>query len=147
MKKLRSLLLIIFIGLGIANAQSNNKNKYVIDLPTTSRDTTFENLLHLLVASDYFVVSADKSSGFIQCKTVKDDSKVFTSLKVDILEYNLLIRENKDKGTRIYIQANLKQKTRTVSVNNDGVYNDDIGVTKKPKHYEPFIEFLESNLK
>ncbi|MGJ1348477.1 hypothetical protein ACR789_18450 [Sphingobacterium siyangense] len=145
MKKLKSLLFILFIGIGISNGQTI-KNQF-IDIPSTNREATFENVLQLFLSSDYFVLSADKDSGFIQCKIVKDDSKVFTSLNVDILEYNLLIRENQDKGTRIYIQANLKQKKRSVSVNNDGVYNDDIGVTKKPKYYEPLITFLKSNLK
>lgn len=130
--------------MGISNAQTN-KN-YFIDLPSVNQDTTFENVLHLLLSSDYFVLSADKDSGLIQCKIVRDDSKVFTKLKVDILEYNLLIRDNQDKGTRIRIQANLKQKIRTVSVNNEGVYNDDDGVTKEPKYYEPLIAFLKSHL-
>jgi len=144
MKKLKLLLFILFIGLGITNAQT--KASYFVDLPSTNQDTTFENVLRLFLSSDYFVLSADKGAGLIQCKIVKDNSKVFTSLKVDILEYNLLIRENQDKGTRVYIQANLKQKIRTPSVNNDGVYNDDAGVTKKPKYYEPLITFLKSNL-
>ena len=144
MKTLRSLLFIFFIGLGIANAQT--KTSYFVDLPSTNQDTAFEHVLHLLLSSDYFILSADKGAGLIQCKIVKDDSKVFTKLKVDIIEYNLLVRENQDKGTRVYIQANLKQKIRAVSVNNDGVYNDDIGVIKKPKYYEPLITFLKSNL-
>jgi len=144
MKKLKSLVFILLIGLGICNAQTNKR--HFIDLPSTDPKMTFENVLQLFLSSDYFVVSADKGSGLIQCKIVKYDRKVFSSLKVDILEYNLLIRENQDKGTRIYIQANLKQKIRSVSVNNDGVYNDDVGVTKKPKHYEDLIAFLKSNL-
>ncbi|OFV21277.1 MULTISPECIES: hypothetical protein [Sphingobacterium] len=144
MKKLKSLLFILFIGIGISSGQTI-KNQF-IDVPSTNRETTFENVLQLFLSSDYFVLSADKDSGLIKCKIVNDDSKVFTKLKVDILEYNLLIRENQDKGTRIYIQANLRQKIRSVSVNNDGVYNDDAGVTKKPKYYEPLITFLKSNL-
>ena len=144
MKKLKSLLFILLIGLGICNAQTD-KNHF-IDLPSTNPETTFENVLQLFLSSDYFVLSVDKGSGLIQCKIVKDDRKVFSSLKVDILDYNLLIRENQDEGTRIYIQANLKQKSRSASVNNDGVYNDDVGVTKKPKYYEPLITFLKSNL-
>ncbi|MGJ1538034.1 hypothetical protein ACR784_23725 [Sphingobacterium multivorum] len=144
MKKLKSLVFILLIGVGICNAQTG-KNHF-IDLPSTDPKTTFENVLQLFLSSDYFVLSADKHSGFIQCKIVNDDSKVFTKLKVEILEYNLLIRENQDNGARIYIQANLKQKIRSASVNNDGVYSDDIGVTKKPKYYEPLITFLKSNL-
>lgn len=144
MKALSSLLFIFFIGLGITNAQTNKS--YFVDLPTSNIDTTFESLLHLLISSDYFVVSADKGSGLIQCKIVNDDSKAFTKLKADILEYNLLIRSNQDKGTRIHIQANLKQKIRDVKVGAQGVYYDDAGVTKKPKYYEPLIEFLNSRL-
>ena len=144
MKKLKSLVFILLIGLGICNAQTNDN--HFIDLPSTDPETIFENVLQLFLSSDYFVLSADRGSGLIQCKIVNDDSKVFTKLKVEILEYNLLIRENQDKGTRIYIQANLKQKSRSPSVNNDGVYNDDVGVTKKPKYYEPLITFLKSNL-
>ncbi|WP_333887556.1 hypothetical protein [Sphingobacterium siyangense] len=144
MKKLKSLLFILFIGIGISSGQTI-KNQF-IDVPSTNQETTFENILHLFLSSDYFILSADKDSGLIKCKIVNDHSKVFTKLKVDILEYNLLIRENKDKGTRIYIQANLRQKIRSVSVNKDGVYNDDAGVTKNPKYYEPLIKFLKSNL-
>lgn len=144
MKKFKSLLFILLIGLGICNAQ-NDKNHF-IDLPSTDPETTFENVLQLFLSSDYFILSADKGSRLIQCKIVKDDSKVFTKLKVNILEYNLLIRKNKDKGTMIYIQANLKQKIRSAGVNNEVVYNDDVGVTKKPKHYDDLIAFLQSNL-
>ncbi|QIH33137.1 hypothetical protein [Sphingobacterium sp. DR205] len=144
MKELRLLFFILFIGLGISHAQTN-KN-YVIDLPSVNQGTTFENVLHLLLSSDYFVLSADKDSGLIQCKIVKDNSKVFTKLEVDILEYNLLIRDNQDKGTRIYIQANLKQKIRNVEAKKYGVYIDDNGVTKEAKHYASLIEFLKSHL-
>ncbi|ADY50974.1 hypothetical protein Pedsa_0392 [Pseudopedobacter saltans DSM 12145] len=144
MKVFGSLLFIFFIGLGIANAQTDKS--YFLDLPSTNQDTTFEKVLHLLLSSDYFVVSADKSSGLIQCKIVMDDSKVFTKLEVDILEYNLLTRNNQDKGIRIYIQANLKQTIRSVGVNSNRGYTDDNGVAKKPKYYEPLIAFLKSNL-
>lgn len=144
MKAFSLLLFIFFIGLGIANAQTNKR--YFVDLPSTNQDTTFEGVLHLLFSSDYFVLSADKGSGLIQCKIVMDDSKVFTKLEVDILEYNLLIRSYQDKGTRIYIQANLKQKIRNVRADNRGVHHNDDGVTKKPKYYEPLIEFLKSHL-
>ncbi|WP_286778706.1 MULTISPECIES: hypothetical protein [Sphingobacterium] len=143
MKELRLLLFILFIGLGISHAQTN-KN-YVIDLPSVNQDTTFENVLHLLLSSDYFVLSADKDSGLIQCKIVKDDRKAFSKLEVDILEYNLLIRDSQGKGTRIYIQANLKQKIHKI-LNNEGIYYDDNGVTKEAKHYESLIEFLKSHL-
>lgn len=144
MKKISSLLFIFFIGFGITNAQTNKS--YFVDIPSTNQDTTFENVLHLLLSSDYFVLSADKGSGLIQCKIIMDDSKVFTKLKVDVLEYNLLIRDNQDKGTRIYLQANFKQKIRTARVNNEGVFTDDGGVTNKTKYYEPLIEFLKSHL-
>jgi len=144
MKALRSLFFIFLFGLSMANAQT--KNSFFLDIPFNNQDTVFENVLSLLFSSDYFVLSADKGAGLIQCKIVKDNSKVFTSLKVDVLEYNLLIRENLNKGTRISIQANLYQKSRSVSVNNDGVYMDDVGVTNKSKYYEPLISFLKSNL-
>ena len=144
MKKISSLLFIFFIGFGITNAQTNKS--YFVDLPSTNQDTTFENVLHLLLSSDYFVLSADKGSGLIQCKIIMDDSKVFTKLKVDVLQYNLLIRDNQDKGTRIYLQANFKQKIRTARVNNEGVFTDDKGVTNKTEYYEPLIEFLKSHL-
>ncbi|WP_353096312.1 hypothetical protein [Empedobacter brevis] len=144
MKTFKSLLFIFFIGLGIAHAQTDKS--YFVDLPSANQDTAFENVLQLLLTSDYFVLSTDKDSGLIQCKIVLDDSKAFTKLEVDILEYNLLIHDNPGKGTRIYIQANLKQKLRSVQVNNAGVFNDDIGVTKKPKYYDPLIAFLTSKL-
>lgn len=144
MKAFKLLLIIFLIGSGIAKAQTN-KN-YFVDLPSANQDSTFESVLQLIISSDYFVLSADKSSGLIQCKIVIDDSKVFTKLKVDVLEYNLLILDNKSKGTRIYIQANLKQKIRSAKVNDNGVYIDDEGVTKKSKYYEPLIAFLTSNL-
>ncbi|MGV0751445.1 hypothetical protein [Empedobacter brevis] len=144
MKAFKSLLFIFFIGLGAAHAQTDKS--YFVNLPSANQDTAFENVLQLLLTSDYFVLSADKDSGLIQCKIVLDDSKAFTKLEVAILEYNLLIRDNQGKGTRIYIQANLKQKIRTVKVNNSGVFNDDIGVTKKPKYYDPLIAFLTSKL-
>ncbi|MBZ4187632.1 hypothetical protein [Niabella beijingensis] len=146
MKAIRLLLFIFFTATGIANAQTN-KNHFV-DLPSPHQDTTFERVLQLLLSSDYFVLSADKSSGLIQCKIVMDDnkSKVFTKLKIDILEYNLLIQNNRNKGSRIYIQANVKQKIRSPKVNDDGIYIDDNGVTKNPKYYDPIIAFLKSNL-
>lgn len=146
MKAIRLLLFIFFIGTGIANAQTN-KN-YFVDLPSAHQDTTFERVLQLLLSSDYFILSADKSSGLIQCKIVMTDSKskIFTKLKIDILEYNLLIQNNRNKGSRIYIQANFKQKIRSAKVNDDGIYIDDNGVNQNPKYYEPFIAFLKSNL-
>lgn len=106
MKAIRLLLFIFFMGLGIANAQTDNN--YFVDLPSANRDATFERVLHLLLSSDYFVLSADNDSGLIRCKIVMDDSKV---------------------------------------VNDKGGYTDDNGVAKKPKYYEPLIEFLKSNLK
>jgi hypothetical protein len=124
-------------------AQQTGKS-FFIDVPSTNRDTIFERTLHSLLLSEYFVVSADKGSGFIQCKIVVDNKRILSAKKGDILHYNVLIQKVNGSNIKIYLQANLKEKVLVGSVGSTGYYNDDSGVSYDSRYYEPLLNYLKT---
>jgi|GEM_PF-464757 len=141
-KKYR-LLIISFFFTSSLLAQHTGDSFY-IDIPFVSRDTVFKRTLQSLLLSEYFITSADRDAGFIQCKIVVNNKRLLSAKKGDILNYNILIQNGDSGNIKIYLQANLKEKMIVGSVGNAGYYNDDNGVSYDSRYYEPLINYLKT---
>lgn len=123
-----------------------SENRYILEIPSVDKVSVFEKTLKLLISSKYFIVSTDKESGFIQCKTVIDDKRLVSRKKGEVIHFNFLINSMDSTSTNIYIQANLTVKNFTGSVGDSGYFNDDYGITDSKKYLDPIVNFLKSHL-
>jgi len=121
------------------------KKAYFVDLTSIDQKQAFDDVINLLITSDYFIQSTDKEAGIIHCKEILTKKGIFSVNKGTTLEYTLLFRDHA-KGTRINLQANLTEKRLTGGMNNTDYHNNDLGVTWEQIHYDSIINFLQENL-
>lgn len=142
----KGILLFICIVIAKFTMGQEKENSFIIEIPSDNKESVFEKTLISLIKSDYFIVSTNKESGFIQCKKMLEDKRWISTTKGKVIHYNLLVSSGKTGKTDIIIQANLTDKRLTGTPANPGYFNEDLGVTDDSKYIEPIIKFLESHL-
>lgn len=143
MIKLINVLFILLIGSSTMSAQT--KKAYFVDLTSIDQNQAFDDVINLLITSDYFIQSTDNDAGIIHCKETVTKKGIFSVNKGKTLEYTLLLRPH-EKGIRINLQANLTEKRLTGGMNNTDYHNYDLGVTWEQIHYDGIMNFLRENL-
>lgn len=140
--------LILFIAILISHlAAGQEEAQNTFKLPAINATTVFDTTLKRLMQSPYFVVSADKGSGFIQCKSMLKDGRWLSGNIGNIIHYNLLIQADADKSTIVYIQANNIEKTRSGGTNTRDYYDDDLGISTDKRYIDPLIEFVKNGFR
>ncbi|MCT1530999.1 hypothetical protein M3B46_08340 [Sphingobacterium daejeonense] len=140
-KYIISLFLLLYLT-STTLAQENSKTT-ILEVASSHQDSIFDRTLSHLILSDFFVVSADKESGFIQCKLVIEDKRWLRLKKGDIIHYNLLFSNESTKDTKIFIQTNLTTKSIQGTYDNSSYFNNDLGLTPEPKYINPLVDQLK----
>lgn len=123
-------------------AQENSKTT-ILEVASSHQDSIFDRTLSHLILSDFFVVSANKESGFIQCKLVIEDKRWISLKKGDIIHYNLLFTNENKEETKIFIQTNLTTKSIEGTYDNSSYFNNDLGLTTESKYINPLVDKLK----
>ena len=137
----------IALGLMIISLLSFSQTKLPsLTVNDIDKPTAFEELVELLVDSDYFIQNTEKDAGFIQIKRVqKKKTGIFGKNTGDRIVYNILLRERKGGGVLLILQANVEKEVWNGQVNGSEYYYRDEGVSEDPRDYEEISAFIESH--
>jgi len=93
--------------------------------------------------SPYFVVSASKEIGLIQCKFRLKDRRWCSDNSSNIIHYNLLVQADIDQSTVVNIQANNIEK----KLASEYYRENDLGVSTDKRYLDPLIEFVKNGFR
>lgn len=136
----------IALGLMIISLWSFSQTKLPsLTVNDFDKPTAFEELVELLVDSDYFIQNMEKDAGFIQIKRVqKKKTGIFGKNTGDRIVYNILLRE-KEGGILLILQANVEKEVWNGQVNGSEYYYKDEGLSNDPKDYKEILTLIESH--
>lgn len=136
--------LILFIAILISRlAVGQEETQNTFKLPAINATTVFDTTLKRLMQSPYFVVSANKEIGLIQCKFRLKDRRWFSDNSSNIIHYNLLIQADIDQSTVVNIQANNIEK----KLASEYYRENDLGVSTDKRYLDPLIEFVKNGFR
>lgn len=136
--------LILFIAILISRlAAGQEEAQNTFKLPAINATTVFDTTLKRLMQSPYFVVSANKEIGLIQCKFRLKDRRWFSDNSSNIIHYNLLIQADIDQSTVVNIQANNIEK----KLASEYYRENDLGVSTDKRYLDPLIEFVKNGFR
>lgn len=114
-------------------------------------ETAYKQSLSYLHNNDFFILSLDKSSGFIQAKKYIEINKVFSSKAGERLTLNFLITSVSQEESKITLVI-YKETRRVASISGKDIstsyihYYEDNGISTDLLFYERILEELEESI-
>lgn len=146
MKCLLIGLLVFFTFIDKAHSQDNKQDNYkTIEFNSTlGFDSVYDKAIEYLQSKDYFILSLDRSSGFIQAKTYTPDNKMFSETMGNRRIFNFMVKTSQDDITKISLVIFLEKSLRR-SVEGGWSYFDlDVGIIEDSKIYTKVLDGLKN---
>lgn len=122
----------------IVAQQSTDSNTFkTIDcnLPV---DSAFDNIIDYLQDNEYFIVSMDKTAGFIQAKNYIKKKNILSSVVGERQYFNFIIRPSKEKQSSITLNIYSEEL-----IYNEDYFYLDKGIIKDKTIYVAFLDALQ----
>lgn len=108
-----------------------------------SVDTAFDGTIHYLQDNEYFIVSLERLSGFIQAKIYIKNNKLMSAKAGERRTLNFIIRPAAEKQSSIILNIYSEDFIFSNDVSNRIYYYEDKGISDDKTIYKSILDGLQ----